>query len=192
MAADAAVAAKIKRFIPSEWGMNTKILGDTIFGRLLSDKTETQAHLTRLSKDNDFFSWTVEIADSGDERFQTTNLGFIAKVIIRILQSPDQAADRYITIASFNISQMEILALAEEISGDRWSLKPYKVDEALETAKQALEAGDSDAAFYPLLHGRLLRDGADLALKPGENFAVDVLGFSEESPKDAVTAWLGK
>lgn len=58
LAADAAVAAKVKRFIPSEWGMNTTILGDTIFGRLLSDKTATQAHLARLSMENDFFSWT--------------------------------------------------------------------------------------------------------------------------------------
>lgn len=58
LAADAAVAAKVKRFIPSEWGMNTTLLDNTIFGKLLSDKTTTQNHLAKLSKDNDFFSWT--------------------------------------------------------------------------------------------------------------------------------------
>lgn len=58
LAADAAVAANVKRFIPSEWGMNTTILDNTIFGKLLSDKTTTQSHLAKLSKDNDFFSWT--------------------------------------------------------------------------------------------------------------------------------------
>lgn len=58
LAADAAVAARVKRFMPSEWGMNTTLLGDTIFGRLLSDKITTQDHLVRLSKENNFFSWT--------------------------------------------------------------------------------------------------------------------------------------
>ncbi|KPM41003.1 hypothetical protein AK830_g5532 [Neonectria ditissima] len=217
MAADAAVAAKVKHFIPSEWGMNTTILGDTIFGKLLSDKTATQAHLAKLSKDNNLFSWTgistglwfdwglenlslgfdkttrtSEIADSGSEKFQTTSLGFIADVVTSILRDPGQAADKYITIASFNISQKGILALAEEISGERWSLKPYKVDEVQRTAEKALDDGDFDAAFFPLLHGRLLRDGADLALKPGQNFATDVLGLAEEDPAVAVRAWLRK
>ncbi|KAH7142821.1 hypothetical protein B0J13DRAFT_596131 [Dactylonectria estremocensis] len=197
-------------------GMNTTLLGDTIFGKLLSDKTTTQDHLAKLSKDNGFFSWTgistglwfdwglenlslgfdkktrtVEIADSGNEKFQTTNLNLIAKVVAGVLKSPDQTADRYVTIASFNISQREILALAEEISGEKWNLKPYKVDEAQRTAEQALSTGDLESAFYPLLHGRLLRDGADLALKPGQNFAKDVLGLKEEDPINAIKAWLG-
>lgn len=58
LAADAAAAAKVKHFIPSEWGMNTTILGDTIFGELLSDKTSTRAHLDKLAQENEFFSWT--------------------------------------------------------------------------------------------------------------------------------------
>ncbi|KAH8684941.1 hypothetical protein BGZ61DRAFT_495250 [Ilyonectria robusta] len=216
LAADAAVAANVKRFIPSEWGMNTTILDNTIFGKLLSDKTTTQSHLAKLSKDNDFFSWTgistglwfdwglenlslgfdkktrtVDIADSGSEHFQTTNLNTIAEVVAKVLRSPGQTADRYITIASFNISQREILALAEEISGHKWTVKPYNVYEAQGTAEQALRIRDFENAFYPLLHGRLLTDGANLALKPDQNFVQDVLGFQEEDPTDAIKAWLG-
>lgn len=58
LAADAAVTAGVKRFIPSEWGMNTAILGDSIFGKLLADKITTRAHLTKLAKSYSFFSWT--------------------------------------------------------------------------------------------------------------------------------------
>ncbi|KAH6880653.1 hypothetical protein B0T10DRAFT_531693 [Thelonectria olida] len=216
LAADAAVAAKVKRFIPSEWGMNTTILGNTIFSRLLSDKKATQDHLRRLSEENEFFSWTgistglwfdwglenlslgfdkkhrtAEIADSGNEKFQVTNLSFIAKVIAKVLRNPNETANRYIRIASFNISQNEILALADEISDEQWTPKVYKVAEAQKTAEHALSIGDFDSAFYPLLHGRLLRDGAGLALKPGENFATEVLGLLDEEPADAIGAWLG-
>ncbi|KAF7556467.1 hypothetical protein G7Z17_g1399 [Cylindrodendrum hubeiense] len=217
LAADAAIISKVKRFIPSEWGMDTTILGDTLFGTLLSDKTKTQAHLARLSEQNGFFSWTgistglwfdwglenlslgfdirnkiAEIADSGNERFQTSNLSFVARVVVEVLGNPDQTADRYITIASFNISQREILALVEDISGEKWTLSPYRVDEAQKIAEKALERGDFENAFFPLLHGRLLRDGAALALQPGDNFATDVLEILEESPADAIKAWLSQ
>ncbi|KAF5002985.1 hypothetical protein FDECE_10459 [Fusarium decemcellulare] len=215
LAAEAAVAAKVKRFIPSEWGMNTTILGDTTFGKLLSDKTSTQDHLYKLSTQNELFSWTgistglwfdwglehlslgfdkstrtVEIADSWVEKFQTSNLGFVARVIAAVLNNPTQTCDKYITVASFNISQMEILALAEKVSGEKWTVRSYKVDDAQRAAEDALAKGDLDAAFYPLLHGRLLRDGAGLALQPSQNFATSVLGLQEEGPIDAIKAWL--
>ncbi|KAM0421437.1 hypothetical protein ACHAPT_010791 [Fusarium lateritium] len=213
--ADAAVAAKVKRFIPSEWGMDTTILGDTVFGKLLTDKTSTQAYLDKLSSENEFFSWTgistglwfdwglehlslgfdkttmtVEIADSGNEKFQTTNLGFVAKVVAAILKDPALTCNKYITIASFNISQMEILALAEQVSGKKWAVKICSVDDVQKAAEKDLANGDFDAAFYPLLHGRLFRDGAKLALQPGQNFAQQALGFPEEDPADAIKAWL--
>ncbi|KAF4463679.1 hypothetical protein FALBO_9493 [Fusarium albosuccineum] len=200
LAAEAAVAAKVKRFIPSEWSMDTTILGDTTFGKLLSDKTSTHDNLYKLSTQNEFFSWTgistglwfdwglehlslsfdkstrtAEIADSGVEKFQTSNLGFVAKVVAAVLNNPTQTCDKYIPMASFNISQVEILALAEKALGEKWTAKPYKVSDAQRAAKDALAKGDLDAAFYPLLHGRLLRDGAGLALQHGQNFATGVL-----------------
>ncbi|KAI8716459.1 NmrA domain-containing protein [Fusarium sp. LHS14.1] len=215
LAADAAVAAKVRCFIPSEWGMDTTILGDTVFGKLLSDKTSTRVHLDKLAKENEFFSWTgistglwfdwglehlslgfdknamtAEISDSGNERFQTTNLDFVAKVVAAILKNPAQASNKYITIASFNISQREILALAGQISWRKWTVKSCKVDDVQRAAEKDLANGNFDAAFYPLLHSRLFRDGADLALKPEQKFAQEVLGFSEEDPADAIKAWL--
>jgi hypothetical protein len=132
---------------------------------------------------------TAEISDSGNERFQTTNLGFVAKVVAAILKYPAQASNKYITIASFNISQREILALAKKVSGKEWIVKSWKVDDIQRAAEKDLANGNFDAAFYPLLHGRLFRDNADLALKPGQNFAQEVLGFSEEDPVDAIKAW---
>lgn len=133
---------------------------------------------------------TVDISDSGNERFQTTNLTFVAKVVAAILKNPAQALNKYITIASFNISQMEILELAEQISGKEWTVKSCKVDDVQRVAEKELAGGNFDAAFYPLLHGRLFRDGADLALQPEQNFAQKVLGFSEEDPVDVIKAWL--
>lgn len=146
--------------------------------------------LEHLSLGFDKNTMTAEISDSGNEKFQTTNLSFVAKIVAAILKNPGQASNKYITIASFNISQREILAIAERVSGKKWTVKSSKVDDVQRVAKKDLANGNFEAAFYPLLHGRLFQDGADLALKLEQNFAQEVLGFSEEDPVDAIRAWL--
>ena len=56
--ADAAVAAGIKRFIPSEFGLNTrKLKGETI-GKILAGKTGFVDYLGEKAKSNPSFSWT--------------------------------------------------------------------------------------------------------------------------------------
>ena len=56
--ADAAVAAGIKRFIPSEFGLNTrKLKGETI-GKILTGKTGFVDYLDEKAKSNPSFSWT--------------------------------------------------------------------------------------------------------------------------------------
>lgn len=55
---DAAVAAGIKRFIPSEFGINTRIVGGTPIGKILSGKVATVDYLDSKAKENPGFSWT--------------------------------------------------------------------------------------------------------------------------------------
>lgn len=135
---------------------------------------------------------TAEIYDSGSERFQTTNLPFTAKAVESVLENPESTANKYITIASFNTSQNEILDLVQQISDESWAVKHTKVDGMQKAAIEAIEEESlSDAHYqYQLLHGRLFRDGANLGLQPAENFATHVMGFSEEDPEEAIRAWL--
>jgi putative NADH-flavin reductase len=53
---DAAVAAHVKRFIPSEFGYNTREARGTKVGGLLKAKIETVAYLIELSKKHDWFT----------------------------------------------------------------------------------------------------------------------------------------
>lgn len=56
---DAAVAAKVKRFIPSEYGLNTRTVGaSTKLGRMLSTKIKTVDYLIAKTEQFDWFSWT--------------------------------------------------------------------------------------------------------------------------------------
>lgn len=54
---DAAVEAGVKRFIPSEYGINTQNLEGGI-GKILSGKTASQKILKKAAAENAEFSWT--------------------------------------------------------------------------------------------------------------------------------------
>ena len=56
---DAAVAAKIKRFIPSEYGLNTRTVGaSTKLGKMLGTKIKTVDYLIAKTEQFGWFSWT--------------------------------------------------------------------------------------------------------------------------------------
>lgn len=55
---DAAVKAGVKRFIPSEFGVNTRSLPDTGFAKILAAKVATVDHLKTVAAANPDFSWT--------------------------------------------------------------------------------------------------------------------------------------
>lgn len=56
---DAAVAAKIKRFIPSEYGLNTRTVGvSTKLGKMLGTKIKTVDYLIAKAEELGWFSWT--------------------------------------------------------------------------------------------------------------------------------------
>lgn len=56
--ADAAVAADVKRFIPSEFGINTRQLDGEVMGTMLSGKKAAVDYLIEQAKNNPTFTWT--------------------------------------------------------------------------------------------------------------------------------------
>lgn len=55
---DAAVAAGVQRFIPSEFGCESRNSVGTKFGDLLAGKIATSDYLIKVSGENPAFSWT--------------------------------------------------------------------------------------------------------------------------------------
>ena len=55
---DAAVQQGVKRFIPSEFGINTRIVEGTAIGKILQGKVKTVDYLEEKSKANPSFTWT--------------------------------------------------------------------------------------------------------------------------------------
>lgn len=181
---EAAVQAGVKRFIPSEFGINTTNLppGSGI-EQILAGKLEIQRLLREKAKENEGFSWTgvssslffdwgfktgslgfsipnksATIYDSGNEPFTGTNLATIGEAVAFILSHQDKFVNEYLDIASFVTTQNEILKIFEVESGEKWTVKRLSTDESQRTADEKLAKGDR-SAFGDYLKVWLFRDG---------------------------------
>ncbi len=57
-AVDAALAAGVKRFIPSEFGINTRKVRDTPIGKIVAGKIAIVDYLEEKARENPSFTWT--------------------------------------------------------------------------------------------------------------------------------------
>ncbi|KAI1098548.1 NAD(P)-binding protein [Jackrogersella minutella] len=210
---DAAVAAKVKRFIPSEFGVNTRTVGDTGLGSILQGKVQLLDYIIGKSKENPWFTWngisngiffdwglkygvtgfdkdtkTATIYDSGNEPFQASNLPFIGKAVAAILSQPEKTANQYFSIASFNPSQNQILEIVEAETGEKWKLEHASTAEQEKIGLEKLSKGDY-SSFSNLLRRHVYADGANHAVKGTDN-ADEFLGLQEEDLAASLKQWL--
>lgn len=201
--ADAALAAGIKRFIPSEFGINTRKLQGQTIGKIVGGKTKLVDDLIVKAGQNPNFTWTgltngmffdllgfdakartVAITDSGNEKFQTSTKSTIAKAVASILKHPKETANQYLSIASVQPTQNEMLKIVEEETGGKWTVKRQSSAELVKTGEDKFAKGDY-SAFLELVAAHLYADGADHAVKDGE-LANKLLGLPEEDLRESV------
>ncbi|KAK3940002.1 hypothetical protein QBC46DRAFT_386420 [Diplogelasinospora grovesii] len=215
IAVDAAIAAGVKRFIPSEFGINTREVRDRPIGKILAVKIGIVDYLQEKAKENPSFTWTglttgsffdwglqlgilginpkdqtANIVDSGNEKWQASNLPQIGKGIVGILQHPDETANKYLATASFNVSQNEIIAIVEELSGSKLTVTSQSSAELRKIGEEKLAKGDY-SAFLDLLRVHNYADGAGNALSE-EKSANKLIELPYEDVRSTVQSWLSK
>ncbi|KAI1810792.1 NAD(P)-binding protein [Poronia punctata] len=212
---DAAVAVGVRRFIPSEFGINTRFLGSQPIATILQGKIQTLNYIHQQHKRNPSFTWTgistgiffdwgldygsigldkvgktATIYDSGNTPFQTTNLPLVGQAVAAVLTYPERTINRYISIASFNPTQNEILAVVERITGERWTVNHATTAEHGQIGAEKLSRQDY-SAFSHFLRQRIYEDGGGLAVQGPDN-ALDSLGLAEENLEATLEAWLAR
>ncbi|TRX91568.1 hypothetical protein FHL15_007573 [Xylaria flabelliformis] len=212
---DAAVAAGVRRIIPSEFGINTRFLGKEPIGAILQGKIQTLNYIHEKSKQNPSFTWTgistglffdwglehgsiglnkdtktATIYDSGDEPYQASNLPHIGKAIAAVLKNLEKTVNRYISIASFNPTQNQVLEIVEKITGTKWTVNKLPASEQQQIGVEKLSKGDY-SAFSNFLRKRIFEDGAGLAVAGPDN-ALDLLGLEGEDLEESLRTWLAE
>ncbi|KAJ5111475.1 hypothetical protein N7532_002010 [Penicillium argentinense] len=162
---DAALAAGVKRFFPSEFGPYSR---DPKFAELnpvvLPAKAGTVDYLR--SKESEmswsslvtgaWFDWSMKVGffgfnlasksvtliDDGTAVFTTTTLSTVGKALAAMLEHPDETENKYVFISSFNVTQKDILGVVEKIDGQKWTVKHTSSEEVIANGRRRLAAGD--------------------------------------------------
>lgn len=212
---DAAVQAGVKRFIPSEYGNNTCTAAADLVP-LYADKAKVISYLKNKESTGltwtaihagQFFDWGLEsgwlnyhleekratIYDTGDKQWSTTNIGTVATAVAKVLSKPDETKNKPMFVASFTVSQLQVLEELEKTTGIKWEVQRMTSAVAMEKARK-LNNKDPSKGLKLLILMLLYADGADR----GANFEKDgllsnkLLGLPVEDLSEVIARVVGQ
>ncbi|KAL7954747.1 hypothetical protein V8C34DRAFT_293348 [Trichoderma compactum] len=161
---DAAVAAGVKRFVPSEYGCdmaNELVVKLPVFApkigvaRYLEETAKTTPLTYTFAYSGPFFDWGLErnfpfksaeskpiLYDGGDTVFSTSTLDAVAQAVVGILNKPEETKNRAVRFQSVAISQNQILKVVKEVAPERdWQPEVVKIDDLTRVADERFAKG---------------------------------------------------
>ncbi|KAH8817658.1 hypothetical protein DL96DRAFT_1684602 [Flagelloscypha sp. PMI_526] len=174
---NAAIASGVKHFFPSDFGAD--ITEQTIaFFPVFRDKQDAIDYLISregaiswtVIKTSAFFDWgmkvgftgfdlvnrTANLIDGGVTKFHATNLSTLTGVVVAILSVPEiyeKTKNQIISISNHEVSQHDILATVERITGVNWEVTYTDSDDLIEDAKGT--SADAYAMIRAGLFGKI-------------------------------------
>lgn len=162
---DAARAAGVKRFFPSEFGPDSR---NEAFARInpwvLPHKAATVDYLRKYETEMSwtsvvtgaFFDWaletgffgfdlpskTVTLIDDGASVFTSTTLEAIGRALVAMLDNAEATKNQYVFISSFHTSQKKIMEAVERVDSQSWITKHATSEEVDANGRSALANGD--------------------------------------------------
>ncbi|KAI6760394.1 hypothetical protein HG530_009254 [Fusarium avenaceum] len=161
---EAAIAAGVKRFIPSEYGSdytNSAVVAAVPFFEA------KKKYLDYLKTKEDVISWTAlitgpffdwglpmgvwgfyiahkkaQLIDGGKTKFTATNGAQIGRALIAVLTNPAKTANKLVSVESFTTTQLEILDAFERATGSKWERAEVPADVVRADAAKLLSEGD--------------------------------------------------
>ncbi|KAF2014362.1 NmrA-like family protein [Aaosphaeria arxii CBS 175.79] len=202
---EAAIKAGVKRFIPSEFGIDTTradvqahlpivMASKRKFVEFLQSKEKEGLSWTAISSgafldwglqygflDFDLGSRKATIWDKGETYFTASTLAQVGLAVARVLQKPAETANRYVYISSVRTSQKEILGVLEKVTGQKWDVATVDTATKVRELQGKLNSGDY-SVIYPLIAAAIVAlPLGDLTKSGLDN---DLLGLKQEQLED--------
>ncbi|KAL6245685.1 hypothetical protein RBB50_007684 [Rhinocladiella similis] len=215
---DAAIAAGVKRFIPSEFGSDTTNPKSSKLP-VYKYKAETQQYLKAKAAENPgftytlvingaFFSWGIQVGfivnlqnhsatvwNGGDVPFAATNLETIGKAIVGVIEHLPETANRAVYVQEALVTQNQLIKYAKEKDGVEWQITPKETAKAYEEALAELAKGP-DANIGAAMIGTLMSALFDSSYGPDfsahlDNELLGIKALTDAEVKQLVQNLLG-
>ncbi|KAI1181077.1 NmrA-like family protein [Nemania sp. FL0916] len=171
---DAAIAARVRRFVPSEYGLNNARPEAQALNAVFANKGKLQAYLREqaavgriewMSISNGMWlKWAIAHEflgvhvserrfmrwDDGLGLFSCTTEENTAAALLQALKIPEETRNRNIFLSDFAITQTQLLESLERVQGLKYEVQTIDSQKLIEEKQEAFRLGDEDAAF-PLI-----------------------------------------
>jgi hypothetical protein len=208
---DAAIAAGVKRFIPSNYSScasNPKLEAMPFYAPMF----KIQQYLQEKAKAGkltwtvlacggflefvfggplflDFANHKATLYDGGDNRISSTSLPNIGKAIVRILKNFEATKNKIVRTSEVILTQNELIRIAEDLRPDiKWETSKVQTSAILKEGLDEVSAGDfSMPVFMKILAGTALAgETYGSAYEETDNELLGVKELTEEDLKKLV------
>lgn len=176
---EAAVAANVKHFLPSDFGCdlaNPKASALPVFKykidihKVLREAAAANPDFTyTLICNNAFLDWGLErnhllnwkdnmpkLFDGGKNVFSATTLDTVGQAVVGVLSHPEETKNRFVYVKDIDISQNQLLEIAKKVDPEKTWEAPLFVDTA-ELEKSSYESLAKGEVTPPVMFAFLFR-----------------------------------
>jgi nucleoside-diphosphate-sugar epimerase len=211
---DAAVEAGVKRYVPSEYGLNNmdpRAQGlNAVFNtkgkirRYLMDKAESTSLTWTAIANGMWIDWSIKsdflgldaknkhitYIDDGNSYFSASTMENTARTLNHALLKPAESNNKAIFISNFAVSQREIVAAIERISGEKWTFSSVDSAQMIPEYQKRFAEGDIMAVYKLIEIGFVSGKFSGYFEKEGYPLANKSLGLPDATLDEVVTAGL--
>ncbi|KAK4446177.1 hypothetical protein QBC34DRAFT_152154 [Podospora aff. communis PSN243] len=134
----------------------------------------------------------AEILGDGKQKSSLSTLTRVAEAVVKILGAEDAVYEtgmksRVLMVQSFCVSQLDVLRVLEEVTGEEWTVEWRDTEEFIREKKGKADAGDKEA-IEDLVFALGVVDGN---WEEKRDFAMGLLGLEDEDLEGEVRKALG-
>lgn len=200
---DAAIAAGVKAFFPSEYGVDTSERSSPDFIPFLAGKI---AILDYLRDRQDKISWTalitgslfdwglqipgfggwdlgaraVTIYDGGNTPYEATTLDQVGRAIAKSLKNPELTRNQFVYVNSFTVTQNEVLRVLEKITGDNFTVSQSTVADLWQGGATQLKEGQP-MGILAMIAGTIYGKGGLANYSVDKGLWTEKIGLEQEN-----------
>lgn len=202
---DAAIAAGVQRFLPSEFGSDLDVpsvralpvfaakvkVQDAVIAKAKANPSFTYTFVYNAA----FLDWGIEygfllqfakkntlIVEDGNSEFSATTVDTIADAVVGIAKHPEETKNRVVRIEDIVTSQNKLLALARQAAPSRvWEPEYAKLDDLTAKADERLAKGLYDhETFLPYLLRAVIDPRSKSKFEKTDNELLGLKGKTDE------------
>ncbi|KAH7129446.1 hypothetical protein B0J13DRAFT_564088 [Dactylonectria estremocensis] len=211
---DVAVAAGVRVFIPSEYGIDTSDPTAATYIPFLKDKIDS---LNYLKTKEDKISWTAIISggmfdwglnipgfggwnvqartatifDGGDIPFEATNLDQVGRAIAKSLKNHDLTKNQYVYVNSFTVTQNDVLKALEKATGASFEVSHETVDGLWQDGATQVKDGNPFGVLS-MIAGSVYGKGGLANFSATKGLWNEKLGLPQENLGEVLKTYLSK